>query len=171
MTINKPTTIIIHHSAVSSNKPQFEAINRYHKSLDFPVSLFGYYVGYHFVIERDGRLIIARADKDVGAHTLKGWNKKSIGVCLAGDFNREVPTEAQLHSLRQLISDYKLPYKLHKELDTRRTCPGIYLTRDQINKIGIDKEDLKKCKAINKELIGIIDKLIRWISSYLRTNK
>jgi len=169
---NKPKTIIIHHTAVKSDKPQFNAVNNYHKKLDFPLSSLGYYVGYHWFIERGGTVIRARADKDEGAHTLGGWNKKSIGICMAGDFSLETPSEAQIASLRSLMNDYNLPYLLHREADKRRTCPQF--SREELIlwlQNTTDKEDLEKQKQINKELKGVIATLIQWISKYFQVKR
>ena len=177
--MNKPKHIIIHHSAVKSNNPQFSAVNKYHKSLDFPQSTYKFYIGYHWFIERDGTAIRARADKDEGAHTLGGWNKKSIGICLAGDFSLQTPSEAQIAALRVIINEYSLPYMLHSEADTRRTCP--LFRRDWLeNKLrwAKDEEDLAKCEAINEELRkeneelkGVIKQLIQWIKSFFPVKK
>lgn len=114
-------------------------------------SSFGFYVGYHWLIEPNGRKIHCRADENEGAHTLGGWNRKSIGVCLAGNFAQEAPTQAQLKSVRELINKYNLPYIFHKEADPTRTCAGIYLTHELIDKGGTqDKEDYEKAQMISR---------------------
>jgi N-acetylmuramoyl-L-alanine amidase len=40
-------------------------------------------IGYHFVIRRDGTVEVGRPVDEVGAH-VKGYNRKSIGICLVG---------------------------------------------------------------------------------------
>lgn len=170
---NKATHIIIHHTSVNSDKSQFQAVNNYHKSLGFPQSPSSLlYIGYHWFLERDGTTIRAKKDKDEGAHTLGGWNKKSIGVCLAGDFSLETPSEAQIASLRVLIHEYNLPYLLHSEAQSNRTCPQF--TKEELVywlKTGRDEEDLAKCEAINKELRTTIDIIIQWISKFFQAKK
>lgn len=177
--MNKATHIILHHTAVKSSNPQFSAVNRYHKSLDFPISSALLYVGYHWFIERDGTTIRARADKDIGAHTLEGWNKKSIGICMAGDFSQETPSEAQIASLRVLIHEYDLPYLLHSEAQANRTCPQF--TREELEdwlKFSRDEDDMTKCEAINKELKKeneelktTIQIIIQWVKSYFQVKR
>ncbi|MCW2317110.1 hypothetical protein M2322_002664 [Rhodoblastus acidophilus] len=60
-------------------------------------------IGYHFVIERDGRVIMTRPVGRMGSHT-PGCNHDSIGVCLAmdGDFYPEPP---QVISLARLVAE------------------------------------------------------------------
>ena len=100
--LNKPNKIIVHHTAASSPDPQFAAIDSWHKDRDFPRSSLGYYVGYHYVIERDGQLKTARAEWEEGAHTV-GQNTQSIGVCLVGNFDNEDPTAQQKATLGDLL--------------------------------------------------------------------
>ena len=149
---NRPTHIIVHHQAFATESNQFDAINRYHKKkFDF-ISSIGFYGSYHWLVERDGTTKRYRADEDEGAHTLNGWNKKSIGVCLAGDFNTQAPSEAQIASLRALIKEYDLPYLLHREAHTTRTCPGRNFSRDTIDiVIQDDAIDMEKCAALTEE--------------------
>lgn len=67
-------------------------------------------IGYHWVIRRDGRIEQGRNEEDVGAHA-RGFNEKSIGVCLIGgvtiDDGETIPennfTEDQFSSLKVLI--------------------------------------------------------------------
>ena len=100
---NRPTQIIVHHTAASSPVPQFAAINDWHRARAFPQSRSGHFVGYHYVIERDGTVKQARQDDEVGAHTV-GANLSSIGVALVGNFNHEPPTEEQTEALARLLS-------------------------------------------------------------------
>lgn len=99
---NTPKKIIVHHSGDADRADQFAKINEYHKSLEFPQSSLGYYIGYHYLINREGTLTQCRDESDEGAHC-KGLNFASIGVCLEGNFNIEQPTEAQKKSLGNLL--------------------------------------------------------------------
>jgi N-acetylmuramoyl-L-alanine amidase len=60
-------------------------------------------IGYHLVIERDGRVAECRPRDAIGSHT-PGNNHDSIGVCLAGDAVSG-HTEGQLLQLRALVAD------------------------------------------------------------------
>lgn len=165
--MNNPKHLIIHHTAVGSKSNQFLAVNSYHQSLDFPKSSIGFYVGYHWFIERNGVRIRAREDIDEGAHTLGGYNQESIGVCLAGDFDNEVPSDAQIASLRGLIEEYGLPVLLHKEADTRRNCPGLHLGHHLLVQEEVDEQDKEKAQGIEEQL-SIIIRLLDIIINLLR---
>lgn len=109
---NTPTKIIVHHSATSTPNPQFLDINEWHRLREFPKSSLGYFVGYHYVIEKNGDLKQARQDVEEGAHTI-GENTSSIGICLVGNFDEETPTPQQISALGQLLlvicDTYKIP--------------------------------------------------------------
>lgn len=42
-------------------------------------------IGYHWIIDRDGRIAAGRPETDIGAH-VSGHNKGTIGVALVGGF-------------------------------------------------------------------------------------
>lgn len=100
----KPERIIWHHSADESKLPQFEKIDAYHKTKNFPHSTLGFFVGYHYVIESDGTLKKARREDEIGAHD-KDENYNSIGICLAGNFNIGLPSEAQTKTFTKLLGE------------------------------------------------------------------
>jgi hypothetical protein len=70
-------------------------------------------VGYHFVMDRDGSIIVARPLDRTGA-LIRGFNKRKVGICLIGghggserdDFLDNF-TAAQEASLRDFIQDMK----------------------------------------------------------------
>lgn len=111
---NRPTEIIVHHDGVSRSGPSFDIINEYHKGREFPLSSLGFYVGYTWWIERDGKMLRARADNEEQAHT-KGENFRSIGIGLAGNFDVEDPTPEQVVSLRVLLQHYCSLYNIPAE--------------------------------------------------------
>lgn len=102
----KPLNIIIHHSEslTSPKNRQFNTINTLHQKAFNMKSSLGYYVGYHAFIEVDGTLIEARLDTDMGAHTI-GRNVDSLGVCLAGNFDTQMPTEEQIATLQKYLRE------------------------------------------------------------------
>lgn len=108
---NKPNKIIIHHSAAISPIPQFEAINEWHRVRNFIKSSLGFFVGYHYVIEKDGEIRKAKEENEEGCHTI-GENLTSIGICLVGDFSKEDPTPEQELSLGELESELCRKYKI-----------------------------------------------------------
>jgi len=101
---NKPKKIIVHHTADASLQSQFQKVNEYHKERWDTISELGYYVGYHYIIEKDGSVIQARKEEEMGMHCL-GQNFDSIGISLAGNFDFQLPTANQIVSLCKLV-DY-----------------------------------------------------------------
>ena len=82
------------------------------------------------MIDYKGKVTQTRKDIEEGAHTLGGWNRKSIGIGLIGHLERENPTAEQLGALdgllRRLRKQYSIPRKriyAHKEL-WATVCPG-----------------------------------------------
>jgi hypothetical protein len=146
--MNNPKVLIVHHSAVAGTSDQFDAINNYHKSKGFPKSRLGYYTGYHFTIDKEGRTRQTKYNDEVGAHTI-GWNTDSIGVCLFGDFNSEQPTTKQKEALNRLKDKLGLPMDLHRNKQSNRTCPGTNVTLE-ILKIEPDPIDKEKAEMIHQ---------------------
>ncbi len=128
----KPSRIIWHHSAINDDKAQFVRINKYHEERSFPVSRLGYYVGYHYLIEPDGRVIKCREETEIGAHD-QGENVNSLGICLAGNFSLRYPSEAQIASAALLIKEIRSRWQIpvtriepHR-WDDDTECPGTLL--------------------------------------------
>ena len=143
---NEPIKIIVHHTADTSLGTQFGKIDAYHKQRGFTVSSFGYYVGYHYLIERDGIIKQARKLTDEGCHTI-GENLQSIGVALAGNFDVERPTNQQTKSLGKLCYELSTTYKIPIErvighrTHSNTSCPGRNLG-DDVARYAILKEQL-----------------------------
>lgn len=120
--------IVIHCSATPSGKPlrtavesAAEVINRWHRERGFkrsPEAVRGFstslaHIGYHYVIDLDGRVINGRGLNEVGAHA-KDYNAASIGICLVGGSEKTGRyTSAQWASLAELVrglcADQKIP--------------------------------------------------------------
>lgn len=128
---------VIHHSADSSDGNQFDKINASHKARGFPISSIGFYVGYQAVIEKSGEIRRARGWDERGAHTDgacdgEHCNVSAIGICLAGNFEFEEPTQAQLDTLYRLWRDLGYP-KTVLHSDVKRTaCPGNFPFRNAL---------------------------------------
>lgn len=114
--MSKLTDIVLHHSGGLGNdayaKTQdltIKHIDNAHKSRwpNFKGSL-GYWVGYTFVILKDGTIVQTRAVGEEGAHT-RGYNSSTIGIMLMGNFTLkngypvESPTKDQIGSMKTLI--------------------------------------------------------------------
>lgn len=138
--MNHPTEIIIHCSAT---RPEWMAdaglshkvaeMARWHKERGFAD------IGYHWIIDRDGRIQPGRPESTVGAHT-QGKNTGSIGVCLIGGFGSarndqfdDHFTPAQAIALRDLIERIKGRHPIrrvsgHNEFSSK-ACPGFDVRR------------------------------------------
>ena len=159
---NKPKRIIWHHSADTTKTPQASKIDAYHKSKNFPVSALGYYGGYHVLIERDGSRFRYRGDTETGAHD-KDENIDTLGVCLAGNFDIELPTENQKMSLARLLEEWTIIWSIPKEniephrLHDTTSCPGTKLYNDWAKEI---LNDLPTA-GIKNTIIKILEKAIQ----------
>lgn len=143
--INRPNKLIVHHDGVDRDGPSFDIINEYHRQREFPISSLGFYVGYHFLIETDGSLRVARLLTDEGAHTI-GENTSSIGICLAGNFDVSMPTPPQRRQLAQLISSLLLAYPIadtdiypHRKYATK-SCYGNNLHDNWARRVYLEYE-------------------------------
>lgn len=86
-------------------------------------------IGYHFVVDRDGRLWEARPIEYQGAH-VKYHNQHNIGVMCLGNFMKQEPSRAQVRrlgqTLKKLVAIYQIPIDrvyTHREL-MPTLCPG-----------------------------------------------
>lgn len=166
----KPEAIVIHHEGASNG---FNAVKEYHrKKWNFESSL-GYYAGYHYYIGLDGFIYVARKEDEEGAHTLGGWNRKSVGICLRGHLGLQMPTEAQENALQGLVDAVQLRWNIpdekiyaHKELWPTE-CPGQYgmelvekvrETEPELMKlqkqIDVIKEAIERLKVALSKLLG-----------------
>lgn len=86
-------------------------------------------LGYHFVIDRAGRVWEGRDIRFQGAH-VKDNNEHNIGVMVLGNFDKQRPSDAQLRSLvrtvHTLAQRYRVPthrVQTHQEINPT-ACPG-----------------------------------------------
>ena len=87
-----------------------------------------------------------REDEAEGSH-VKGYNKKSIGVCLEGNFEEEYLTDEQIEALKKLSIYICLKYNIkdilpHKELGNT-LCPGKNFPLEEIK-----NDIIKELKSI-----------------------
>lgn len=123
--------ITVHHDGMTpfygddraSAADRLEFIRRAHRNKNWGD------IGYHFVIDRGGRVWQARSLYYQGAH-VKDYNEGNIGVMCLGNFEEQTPTMAQLSGLNlhlsQLMQAYNVPMKrlrTHQEW-AATACPG-----------------------------------------------
>lgn len=84
------------------------------------------FIAYHYVIWPDGSFQKTLEDKHIGWHAGNwGWNKRSIGIAILGDYSEESPTKASLISLENIFSTYSLKNVLpHYKTNPKTDCPG-----------------------------------------------
>ena len=89
-------------------------------------------IGYHFVIDRSGRLWEGRSLGYQGAHVSK-QNQNNLGFMVLGNFNQQQPSQQQLASLNKALTHFMRRYRVptsrvytHREIGST-TCPGKYL--------------------------------------------
>jgi N-acetyl-anhydromuramyl-L-alanine amidase AmpD len=93
-------------------------------------------IGYHFAVDRAGRVWEARPLNWQGAH-VKDHNPGNIGIVALGNFEEQSPTEAQLEATRRHVSALMRVYDVpasrihtHQEWQGAATaCPGAPLQR------------------------------------------
>lgn len=124
MTKRNINLIVIHCSATTSGQPlqqgtpgkpgylnATQVINAWHAERGFSRQAdarraFNWSlpsIGYHFVIDIDGKVMTGRSVDEVGAHAAN-YNAQSIGICLIGGVERDAQyTPAQWASLRDLV--------------------------------------------------------------------
>jgi N-acetylmuramoyl-L-alanine amidase len=120
--------VVVHHTA---NANPAWGVRECHKCHQTERGWSG--IGYNYFIEQNGTVYEGRADIDrdyIGAH-VEGYNSRSVGVCLAGDYDKQTPTSANLEVLAKVVSmllhRYHLPttaIRYHEELNPNKSCPG-----------------------------------------------
>lgn len=131
MTTRNPRKVkylIVHCSATKAGQ-DFRAkdIDAWHKQRGFTS------IGYHYVVDLDGKVEPGRAEILPGAHC-KGYNYNSIGVCYIGGLDengtpKDTRTDKQKASLLSLLNDLRKKYPDavivgHKDMpNVHKACP------------------------------------------------
>ena len=111
---------IVIHCSVSPNgrEDTAEDIHRWHKERGWDG------IGYHYVIERKGKLVNGRPEYWQGAHA-SGHNKNSLGVCLIGTDKFTIEQWSILENLvRKLLIKYPQSKIIGHNEVSDKTCPG-----------------------------------------------
>lgn len=144
-------TIVIHCSATHSGQPLGNSkygsaaavIDRWHAARGFArqpdaVTRFNPLlksIGYHFVIDTDGRCDMGRAVAEVGAHAA-GHNAHSIGICMVGGLERDASyTQQQWATLADLVRSLVKAHTVrlivgHRDLSPDANSDGVIDSRD-----------------------------------------
>lgn len=140
-TINK---IILHCSATPDGEDySIDSIDHSHKARNFsyyidPDTKEKHYIGYHYIILRDGTIVRCRPENVRGCHT-SNHNYDSIGICYIGgcpartvkDWNKKAKdtrTAAQKAAIIILVDELKTRYQNAKIYGHRdfaaKACPS-----------------------------------------------
>lgn len=173
---NQPNQIIVHHTGGTDANPladtshhTYSIINEAHRiRFNYPASN-GTYVGYHYVIEKSGKVVPATPENEEGVHT-KGQNLNSIGICLAGNFDNTLPTEAQKTALVGLLGRLRrkygsIPAYPHRKY-VSKTCYGNKLSDNWAETLlVVSDEEIKKLQMklieLSKVAISLLQTLLR----------
>jgi N-acetyl-anhydromuramyl-L-alanine amidase AmpD len=110
--------LIIHHSA-SPRSTTAAAIRKWH------IAAKGWKdIGYHYVIEGDGRIVVGRPLPQTGAHCVP--NARRIGVCVSGDntLRAHCWNKQQELALRDLVDAIRLLWPAIRIMGHRDAMPG-----------------------------------------------
>lgn len=141
--------VAVHHSVykpannLAELKVQAGLFDSWHKSKSWAEDIktageYGYqYIEYHYLMATDGTILQVQDEKyvlyhsgDVGSGNLS-FNLHGIAICLTGNYENDIPTQAQMRSLVLFIRSVQDRYKIdamvrgHKEVSqTATACPG-----------------------------------------------
>lgn len=126
----KTDMIVIHHVGIPDGDTSAAAIHRAHLANGWAG------IGYHYVIRKDGTIERGRPLATVGAHAY-GENYHNVGINVTGNFDKEIPTQAQITSLEALLVSVCRIYDIdisvativgHRDVNNT-DCPGNNLYR------------------------------------------
>lgn len=130
-------TIFVHCAATPEGKDYTVAdIRAWHKARGWSD------IGYHYIVYRDGRVMIGRPVGQVGAH-VEGHNIGSIGICYVGGLAadgktaKDTRTDAQRASMlwlqRQLFAKHGKVRRVrgHNEV-AAKACPSFDVRKDAL---------------------------------------
>ena len=126
----KINLIVLHCSATRSNQRfTVEMLKACHNA-----RFNGKGIGYHYFIEKDGKLFQTRDENEIGMHA-RHYNAHSIGICYEGGLDEkgrpaDTRTPAQRAALIALLRSLKIDYPDaeimgHCELEgVHKACPS-----------------------------------------------
>ena len=119
----------------------------------------GWHVGYHYVIEYNGKVTKTRTHDEEGAHTI-GMNKSSIGVCFMGNFDLIYPSKEQIEAWEELYvklqKEYPgLPCRPHRHYASYKSCHGKLLPDDYFARLG-QLSFIEELKRVIAKLLSLM---------------
>lgn len=156
--------IVIHHSASAANAHTWSDIRRWHLAKGWSD------IGYHFGVVHDGdawSVVRGRPVEQIGAHA-KGFNERSIGICVEGNYDLAPPPREAFEQLVELVwtlgqahglvrvpaaiavnGESGVPswIKGHRELPYPTACPGRYFPLGELRGVVADRSWLQRAHA------------------------
>lgn len=178
-------TIVLHHSAISGDNPQYDAVWRYHDSGAGGKWPAGYGIQYHHFIGKDGTEKQGHSE-DYVCWNSGNWavNQRSIAICLAGDFTNETPTSQQISTLARLITDIQHRWGIpdervflhHEILPPHTECPGTdlralafaYRLENMRDRLPTLKRAIERSKGLRKAVLTRLYNRIQTFTSSTR---
>lgn len=120
--------IVVHHVGSTDKDVSAAEIHQWHLANGWSG------IGYHYVVRKNGTIERGRPMDSVGAHVY-GFNEKSIGIVVVGDFEQAIPKDAQLDATARLMAELCTLYKIRPATQTIvghrdlliTACPGCNL--------------------------------------------
>lgn len=112
--LDKVDLLVVHHT--ESHDVPIEEVNAWHKNNGWVGC------GYHYLIRASGSIEKGRPDNKMGAHAL-GYNDRSLGISLCGDFTNVPPMPGQMDALEDLLTALRAQYPDAKVVRHRDLCP------------------------------------------------
>jgi tetratricopeptide (TPR) repeat protein len=105
--MGRVSRITVHHSAIPETQRDFDSSSRSIRSIQtvhMGIAHGWADIGYHYLIDRAGRIWRGRPEYIQGAHAGNPEaNRGNIGICLLGDYSAQEPTLEQKSALRSLL--------------------------------------------------------------------
>ena len=109
---NSPKWIIGHHTGGTDANPLADTSKHTASTVENWHLKKGWDgIGYHYFISLAGTISQGRPEHVQGAHAI-GYNRNSIGICLAGNFDATMPSQAQEIALRGLLKELTAKYSI-----------------------------------------------------------
>ncbi|XP_077997885.1 peptidoglycan-recognition protein SC2-like [Glandiceps talaboti] len=124
--------VILHHTAWDRCYTKDDCSAEMRRVQHFHMDDYGWWDGgFSFCVGDDGRAYEGRGWDTVGAHA-PWYNSRSLGICIFGNFMKNLPTEGAIVAVETLISRgiennilmHNYTIYAHRQVRTDTTCPG-----------------------------------------------
>ena len=97
---------VVHHTGTKAGIAGYDFMARARSFANYHISKGWGHIAYHYMIDRNGKVYQCYSETEIGAQAgVWDINKKSLAICLDGDFVLERPTAVQIGALWGML-DY-----------------------------------------------------------------